>query len=40
MNLFAQVGHGMGDKVTMGLEEKLIDGAIFSPKDLKRDTQW
>jgi hypothetical protein len=38
MKLFAQMGHGMGDKVTMGLEEKLIDGAIFSPKDLKRDT--
>jgi hypothetical protein len=38
MKLFAQIGHGLGDKVTMGLEEKLIDGAIFSPKDLKRDT--
>ncbi len=38
MKLFAQVGHGVGDKVKMGLVEKLIDGAIFSPKDLKRDT--
>lgn len=38
MKLFAQVGHGVGDKVTLGLAEKLIDGAIFSPKDLKRDT--
>jgi hypothetical protein len=38
MKLFAQVGHGLGDKVTMGLAEKSIDGAIFSPKDLKRDT--
>lgn len=38
MKLFAQIGHGLGDKVTTGLSEKLIDGAIFSPKDLKRDT--
>ena len=38
MKLLAQVGHGLGDKVTMGLAEKLIDGAIFSPKDLKRET--
>jgi len=38
MKLFAQVGHDLGDKVTVGLREKLIDGAIFSPKDLKRDT--
>jgi hypothetical protein len=38
MKLFAQVGHGLGDKVAIGLKEKLIDGAIFSPKDLKRET--
>jgi hypothetical protein len=38
MKLFAQIGHGLGDKVMMGLAEKSIDGAIFSPKDLKRDT--
>lgn len=38
MKLYAQVGHGAGDKLIRGLKEKLIDGAIFSPKDLKRDT--
>lgn len=38
MKLLAQIGHGLGDKMTIGLAEKLIDGAIFSPKDLKRDT--
>jgi hypothetical protein len=38
MKLFAQIGHGLGEKVLMGLTEKSIDGAIFSPKDLKRDT--
>jgi hypothetical protein len=38
MKLFAQIGHGLGEKVAMGLEERLIDGAIFSPRDLKRDT--
>jgi hypothetical protein len=38
MKLFAQVGHGLGDKVRSGLSEKLIDGAIFSPKDLQKDT--
>ena len=38
MKLFAQIGHGLGDKVTTGLEEKNLDGAIFSPKDLRKDT--
>lgn len=38
MKLFAQVGHGLGDKVSKGLDENLIDGAIFSPKDLRKDT--
>lgn len=38
MKLFAQIGHGLGDKVTNGLSEDLLDGAIFSPKDLQRDT--
>jgi len=38
MKLFAQIGHGLGEKVMMGLAEKSIDGAIFSPKDLKKDT--
>jgi len=38
MKLYAQVGHGMGDKVSQGLAENIIDGAIFSPKDLHRST--
>jgi hypothetical protein len=38
MKLFAQIGHGLGDKVVTGLSEGLIDGAIFSPKDLQQDT--
>jgi hypothetical protein len=38
MKLFAQIGHGLGDKVITGLSEGLIDGAIFSPKDLQQDT--
>ena len=38
MKLFAQIGHGLGDKVITGLLEGLIDGAIFSPKDLQQDT--
>jgi hypothetical protein len=38
MRLFAQAGHGTGDKVTNGLSENLIDGVIFRPKDLQRDT--
>ena len=36
MKLFAQIGHGLGDKVINGLSEGLIDGAIFSPKDLQQ----
>jgi len=38
MKLFAQIGYGLGDKVTKGLSEGLIDGSIFSPKDLQQDT--
>ena len=38
MTLFAQVGHGLGDKVLQGLSESSIDGAIFSPKDLQQST--
>ena len=38
MKLYAQIGHGLGEKVTRGLSDGLIDGAIFSPKDLQRDT--
>jgi hypothetical protein len=38
MKLFAQVGHGLGEKVNNGLSEGIIDGAIFSPKDLQKST--
>ena len=38
MKLFAQIGHGLGDKVLQGFSEGSIDGAIFSPKDLQRST--
>lgn len=38
MKLYAQVGHGLGDKVNQGLDESIIDGAILSPKDLQRAT--
>ena len=40
MKLFAQIGHGLGDKVHKGLSENLLDGAIFSPKDLQRETMF
>lgn len=33
MKLYAQIGHGDGDKTAAGLEERLLDGAIISPKD-------
>ncbi len=36
MKLYAQIGHGPGDKVNQGLSESLLDGAIFSPKDMQR----
>lgn len=38
MKLLAQIGHGLGDKLANGLQEGLVDGGIFSPKDLRRDT--
>jgi hypothetical protein len=38
MKLYAQIGYGIGDKVSNGIREGLIDGAIFSPKDLQRST--
>lgn len=34
MKLFAQHGFGVGEKVTEGFERGLIDGVIFSPKDI------
>ena len=33
MKLYAQMGHGDGDKTTRALSEGLIDGAILSPRD-------
>ncbi len=38
MKLFAQAGFQAGDKVEQGLREGIIGGAIFSPKDLLRET--
>ena len=38
MKVLAQIGHGVGDKLANGLQEGLVDGGIFSPKDLRRDT--
>ena len=38
MKLFAQVGHGPGEKITVGLRENLIQGAIFSPKDMSKES--
>ena len=39
MKLYAQIGHGLGEKVGIGLEEKLIDGAISVPKTCRK-TRW
>lgn len=38
MKLFAQIGHGVGDKFVKGLDEALLDGGIFSPKDLQKSS--
>ncbi len=38
MKLLAQIGHGLGDKLSVGLGEGIIDGGIFSPKDLQAST--
>jgi len=35
VKLYAQIGHQLGDKVTRAMDEGLLDGAIFSPKDLQ-----
>lgn len=37
MKLYAQQGHGTGDKITEGLGRGWIDGAILSPKDNRVD---
>ncbi|MCX6644964.1 MAG: hypothetical protein NTY09_01185 [bacterium] len=37
MKLYAQMGHGDGDKTTKGLCEGMIDGAILSPRELGPD---
>jgi hypothetical protein len=36
MKLYSQNGYGPADKVTQGLKEGLIDGVLFSPKDMKK----
>lgn len=38
MKLFAQHGAQEGDKITLGLEAHLLDGVIFSPKDVSLDS--
>lgn len=38
MKLYAQVGHGPGDKINIGLSENLIQGAILSLKDMSKST--
>ncbi|MFC1452078.1 hypothetical protein ACFLSJ_01885 [Verrucomicrobiota bacterium] len=37
MKLYAQMGHGDGQKTLSGLTEGLIDGAILSPRDWRPD---
>jgi hypothetical protein len=34
MKLYAQHGYGEGDKINEGLKRKIIDGVIYSPKDI------
>ena len=36
MKQFSQMGYGAAEKVEIGLNEKTLDGAIFSPKDLSK----
>ncbi len=38
MKLYAQIGFGAGDRLLMGLNEGTLDGGIFSPKDLQRQS--
>ncbi len=38
MKQYAQVGFALGDKVNAGLQTKIINGAIFSPKDMTIDS--
>ncbi|MDR4509754.1 MAG: hypothetical protein MRJ65_16230 [Candidatus Brocadiaceae bacterium] len=37
MKLFAQHGHQPSDKIKRGLEEKVIDGVIISPRYVSPD---
>lgn len=37
MKLYAQQGHGTGEKISEGLSRGWIDGAILSPKDNRRE---
>ena len=36
MKLYAQHGYGVGEKITLGLEDDFIDGVIYSPRDIKK----
>jgi len=36
MKLYAQHGHGNGQKIAEGLAKRLIEGVIYSPKDLSK----
>ena len=38
MKLYAQVGFGAGDRLLTGLNEGILNGGIFSPKDLQRQS--
>ena len=38
MKLYAQIGFGPGEKLSRGLEEGSIEGAIYSPKDQAKET--
>lgn len=38
MKLYAQMGHGDGDKSKLALTEGLIDGAIISPRDCRPES--
>ena len=38
MKLYAQHGYGDGQKIIEGLRTELLDGVIFSPKDIKLAT--
>jgi hypothetical protein len=38
MKLYAQIGYGPGEKISRGLSDGSIGGAVFSPKDQQKET--